>query len=393
MWNVPLYIIMCLIRRLFYIIVVIQRVVELLRSLLIITMLVTTWLTSWTLTTTFMTIITTTATLTALRTRTTLTLYITLWLLHQYTMRKFVLASLRINLHQLHFDLVAFLDASLFNCLKTLPINLRDVEQTILTRENLYEATVRHDRANSTLVNLTNLRNSYDSLNLSQSCIDRILVRSRYLYVTLTISLLDSDCRTSILLHLLDNLTTRADDSTDEFLRNIECYDTWNLWFHLSTWLRDCLHHAVEDVLTTSLSLHQSLLKNLEAQTITLDIHLCSSQAIAGTSGLEVHITQVVLITEDITEDSVLVLTWVLDKTHSDTRNWLLHRNTCIHQGESTGTNSSHRRRTVRLQDLAYQTYCVREVCRNLTLQTTPCQVTVTNLTTAYTALSLSLTC
>ena len=165
---------MYLIRRLFYIIVVIQRVVELLRSLLIITMLVTTWLTSWTLTTTFMTILTTTATLTALRTWTTLTLYITLWLLHQHTMRKFVLASLRINLHQLHLDLVAFLDASLFNCLKTLPINLRDVEQTILTRENLYEATVRHDRANSTLVNLTNLRNSYDSLNLSQSCIDRI---------------------------------------------------------------------------------------------------------------------------------------------------------------------------------------------------------------------------
>ena len=56
--------------------------------------------------------------------------------------------------------------------------------------------------------------------------------------------------------------------------RDIECYDTWNLWLHLSTWLRDCLHHAVEDVLTTSLSLHQSLLKNLEAQTITLDIHL-----------------------------------------------------------------------------------------------------------------------
>ena len=77
-------------------------------------------------------------------------------------------------------------------------------------------------------------------------------------------SLLDSDCRTSILLHLLDNLTTRADNSTDELLRDIECYDTWNLWLHLSTWLRDCLHHAVEDMLTTSLSLHQSLLKNLD---------------------------------------------------------------------------------------------------------------------------------
>ena len=35
--------------------------------------------------------------------------------IYQYTMRKFVLASLRINLHQLHLDLVAFLDARLFN--------------------------------------------------------------------------------------------------------------------------------------------------------------------------------------------------------------------------------------------------------------------------------------
>ena len=44
----------------------IQRIVEILRSLLLVTMLVTTWLTSWTLTTTLMTIITTTTTLTAL---------------------------------------------------------------------------------------------------------------------------------------------------------------------------------------------------------------------------------------------------------------------------------------------------------------------------------------
>ena len=125
----------------------VQRIVKILWSLLFVMMLITTWLTSRTLTATLtMALITTAATtLTALRTWTTLTLNITLWLLHQHTVRELVLASLRINLHQLHLDLVAFLDASLFNCLKTLPINLRDVEQTILTRENLYEATVRHD--------------------------------------------------------------------------------------------------------------------------------------------------------------------------------------------------------------------------------------------------------
>ena len=55
---------MYIILGLFYIIVMIQRIVEILRSLLLVTMLVTTWLTSWTLTTTLMTVITTTTTLT-----------------------------------------------------------------------------------------------------------------------------------------------------------------------------------------------------------------------------------------------------------------------------------------------------------------------------------------
>ena len=57
---------MYIILGLFYIIVMIQRIVEILRSLLLVTMLVTTWLTSRTLTTTLMTIITTTTTLTFL---------------------------------------------------------------------------------------------------------------------------------------------------------------------------------------------------------------------------------------------------------------------------------------------------------------------------------------
>ena len=123
----------------------VERIVEVSWSLLFTAMLITTRLTSWTLTTTLMTVVATWTTLTTLWTWTTLTLYITLRLLHQYTMRELVLTSLRINLHQLHLDLVAFLDTSLFNCLKTLPVDLRDMEQTILTRENLYKATVRHD--------------------------------------------------------------------------------------------------------------------------------------------------------------------------------------------------------------------------------------------------------
>ncbi len=118
------------------VVVVIERVVEVAR----LTMLAV-------LTTAVATLTTLTArtTLTALATRTALTLYISLRLLEKHAVRELVLASLRVDLHELHLDFVAFLDASLFNCLKTLPVDLRDVEQSVLARHDLYEAAIRHD--------------------------------------------------------------------------------------------------------------------------------------------------------------------------------------------------------------------------------------------------------
>ena len=118
------------------VVVVIERVVEVAR----LTMLAV-------LTTTVATLATLTArtTLTTLATRTALTLYISLRLLEKHAVRELVLASLRVDLHELHLDLVAFLDASLFYCLKTLPVDLRDVELSVLARHDLYEAAVRHD--------------------------------------------------------------------------------------------------------------------------------------------------------------------------------------------------------------------------------------------------------
>ena len=77
--------------------------------------------------TTISTIRTTVTTLTTLRALTTLTacgtLYIVGRLLNQNTMRQLVLACLRINFQQLHLNLVTFLDTSILNGLKTLPVD------------------------------------------------------------------------------------------------------------------------------------------------------------------------------------------------------------------------------------------------------------------------------
>ena len=100
-------------------------------------------------------------------------------------------------------------------------------------------------------------------------------------------------------------------------------------------------------MLTTGLGLHEGFLEDLKRQTVALDIHLGGCQTVLRTGGLEVHIAQVVLIAEDIAQHSILLFSRVLDQTHGNTRDGLLHGHTSVHQGEGTGTDSSHRRRTV----------------------------------------------
>ena len=98
---------------------------------------------------TTITTLTTIATLATLRTLAALTtgrtLYVVGRLLDQHTVRELVLTCLRIDLKQLHLDLVALLDTSILNGLEALPVDLRDMEQTILAWHDLYEAAIRHD--------------------------------------------------------------------------------------------------------------------------------------------------------------------------------------------------------------------------------------------------------
>ena len=72
-------------------------------------------------------------------------------------------------------------------------------------------------------------------------------------------------------------------------------------------------------MLAAGLGLHECLLKNLERQTVALDVHLRCRQAVTCTGRLEVHVAQVILIAEDVAQYGILVLARVLDQTHGDT--------------------------------------------------------------------------
>ena len=184
----------------------------------------------------------------------------------------------------------------------------------------------------------------------------------------LTISLLNGDSSARIFLHLLDNLSTRANNCTDKLFGNVNTYDTRYLWFHFLTRLRDGLHHLIHDMFTTCLGLHKSLFDNIKRQSVTLNIHLCSSQTVLSTGGFKVHVAKMVLISKDVTEDSILVFSRILDQSHGYSWHRFVDRYTRIHHSEGSSTHTCHRRRTVRLENIAHNANGIRKVCGNLSL-------------------------
>ena len=209
--------------------------------------------------------------------------------------------------------------------------------------------------------------------------------------MSLAVCLLDGNRSARLLLDVLDDLSTRADHSTDHILWNIEGDDAWSVWLEVSTRFSDRLLDLTQDMQSTSLSLVQSLLQDLVRETVHLDIHLSSGDTILRTRHLEVHITEVILIAQDIGEHRVLHITLVGDQTHRDTGNRLLDLHTRIHQRQRTSADSSHGRRTVRLHDIGNDTHAIWIISRDHTFQGTPSEVTVTDFTTAHTTLRLRL--
>ena len=109
---------------------------------------------------------------------------------------------------------------------QTFPIDLGNVKQTILTRHELNECTIRHDRGNLSFINLSDLRNSDDSLDRLDSRVDRSLIRAGDLDLSYAVYLIDRYRSSRFLLDTLDDLTARADYRTDEFLTDNHRLDT-----------------------------------------------------------------------------------------------------------------------------------------------------------------------
>ena len=100
-----------------------------------------------------------------------------------------------------------------------------------------------------------------------------------------------------------------------------------------------------------------------------------------------------ILVAQDVRQHGPLAALGIRDQTHGDARHGLAQFHAGVHEGQRTGANGGHRRRTVRFQNVRHDAHGVGILLaqRNHRFEGAPCQVAVADLTTAQTAGGLRL--
>ena len=213
--------------------------------------------------------------------------------------------------------------------------------ETFFSWKDFYKGTKIHDALYSSFVNCSNFRIFCNTLNgfLCSFCLFSVLRVDCYSSVVISV-----DCYIILCTESLNVLSARSDKGANLVYRNLHCK---NLRSVLCKWSRlvDAFFHNRKNVETTLTSLFHSLLHNFCCYTGNLDIHLETSNTVFCSGNLKVHITKVIFFTKNIAQNLVtsvwIVSLWFCDKTHGNTGNHLLHRDTGSKHRKTSTTSRS----------------------------------------------------
>ncbi len=225
-------------------------------------------------------------------------------------------------------------------------VEIADVAQAILAREDLDERSVGLDALDGALVDLADFRlggQALDDLECLRHC--RAVGRSHAHravvgYVDAGAGLVDDGA---------DHLAAGADDGADLVRLDADLRDARRVLREFFARNFDGADHLVEDVQARFTCLVQCTLQDVAAQTVDLDVHLDGRDTLFGAANLEVHVAERILVAEDVGEDCVAVA--FLDEAHRHTGHRRLDRHAGIHQRECAAANRSHRGGAVGLGD------------------------------------------
>jgi hypothetical protein len=117
-------------------------------------------------------------------------------------------------------------------------------------------------------------------------------------------------------------------------------------WAESSARGAQSLGHFTQDVRAAFLGLGQSLTHDFFGDPGDLDVHLERGDAFAGAGHLEVHVAQVIFVTQDVGQDGKVLA--FQDQAHGDARNRARDRNAGVHHREAAAPWPSTTNRSIR---------------------------------------------
>src|SRR6202035_2552915 len=97
-----------------------------------------------------------------------------------------------------------------------------------------------------------------------------------------------------------DHLAAGADHFADLVRRNLEGFDAWRVFAELGTRSGQRLRHFAEDMDAPFPGLAERDLHDLLSYAGDLDVHLQRGDAVVGAGDLEVHVAEMILVTENV---------------------------------------------------------------------------------------------
>src|SRR5688572_4840766 len=265
-------------------------------------------------------------------------------------------AALVVGLEHLHLHDLAFLQV-VGDLVHALVGDLRDVQQAVLAGKQLDDRAEVEQAQHRPLVDLAHL----DLRGDRADAVHRVLAGfGRQARDGDGAVVFDVDRRAGLARERLDDASALADHFPDLVGVDLHLDDARRVVGHLLARAGHGLLHYAQDVHAAFLGLVKRDLHDLARDALDLDVHLQRGDAALGTGDLEVHVAEVILVTEDVGQHREAPA--VLDESHRDARDVALERHARVHQREATAANARHRGRAVRLGDLGYDAQRVAEL-------------------------------
>src|SRR5689334_16923525 len=285
-------------------------------------------------------------------------------------------AALAVHFQHLHADHVAFLEL-VADALDALVRDLRDVHQAIAAREDRDEGAEVHQAHHLALVDAAHFDVRRDELDAPLRFAARLAADRRNLDGAVA---LDVDGRARLFGDLADDRPTLADDVADLLRVDLDGDDRGRPLRHVLAGLADDPVHLIEDVQTAGARLIECHAHDLRRHAFDLDVHLERGHAIFRAGDLEVHVTEMIFVTEDVGEH--LEAAAFEHETHRHAGDGRFDRHSSIHQRQAGAADARHAARTVRFENFRHDADDIREFghVRHHGVDATPGEIAVADL-------------